>query len=99
MERDRLLAFVTAMRFRAPDLEPARVLKVIAAVLDGVVEETGLVEDEVEARTFVRVVALSIAFYEEVRVALTGEVELDVREEAILDAVVAYLSEVDGRRA
>jgi hypothetical protein len=98
MARDRLEAFVRAMQFRAPDVDPARTLKVLSAVLDGVVEETGVVEDEVDTRTFVKVVALTIAFYEEVRVAMNGEVELDDREEAILDAVVAYLAEVAARR-
>jgi hypothetical protein len=93
MRTDRLEAFVRAMRYKAPGLDPSRILRIIARTLEEVADEDpGELEREADDRAFVKVIALTIAYYDGVRSAMSGEFELDFREEAILTAVVAYLN-------
>lgn len=86
---DRTSMLVRAIRLRSPEIDPDRILRVLAAVLDGVTAET--VVEPCDDRTFVRVVALTLAFYEEVREAMNGEVELNAEEESMLESILAYL--------
>ncbi len=93
-QANRLEAFVRGVGFRDPDLPVGDVVSILRTALyrGGVVFAS---EDEMN-RVLVKLAALSVAFWREAGEVLSGNFELDFRDEAILDAVVEYLSGLGG---
>jgi hypothetical protein len=86
---DRLLAFIRATSFRAPDVDPEHVAGVVQLALAARTDREFV--DAADDRVLVKLAALGIAFYQELGTIVRGEFELDHREEAILEAVIAHL--------
>lgn len=88
---DRLEAFVRATSFRAPGVDPARVVELLRAALGALGTAGANFAAEGDDRGLVKAAALGLAFYQELWQIARGEFSLDFREEAILDAVVEHL--------
>jgi hypothetical protein len=90
-KRQYIEAFVRGVAFADRDLPVEKVV----AVLDHAVRGRRAIWPNAVAanRAFVKIAALAVAFWREVGEILDGRFELDDREEAILDAVVASLTE------
>lgn len=88
---DRLEAFVRATSFRAPGVQPDRVVGVLQLALASLGTAGSNFIAEGDDRAFVKAAALGLAFYQELAALVRGEFELDFREEAILEAVLDHL--------
>lgn len=86
---NRLEAFVRGVGFRDPDLP----VEYVVQILRGAIYGRGVVwrSDEEANRALVKLAALAVAFWREAGEVLAGNFELDLRDEAVLDAVVAHL--------
>jgi hypothetical protein len=82
---ERLVTFFKALSFRIPDVPPEALLSTLVGAL-----AQPLPEDD---RALLRMASLTASYVRAVREVRAGEVELDVREEAILDAALEYLRE------
>jgi hypothetical protein len=88
-QANRLEAFVRGVGFRERDLPVEQIVKILRTAL----YRGGIFTSEEQLdRALVRLAALSVAFWREAGEVLAGNFELDFRDEAILDAVVEYLS-------
>lgn len=86
-QSSRLEAFVRAARFRgAKEVRAARVMELIDNALLDVGGEYP--EDD---RGLLKLAVTAVAFLRQVGEIARGEMDLDFREEAILDAVVGHL--------
>lgn len=91
MTESRLEAFVRGVAFRETNEAIDVLVGLVRTVLRAA--DIGRWSDlKVADRALVKVAALSLAFYREVRNVLDEKFELDFREEAVLDAVVEHLS-------
>ena len=84
---DRLETFFRALAFQLPGVSEAAQHAVLRGALP---DPLSLPTDD---RLLLRLASLTSAYFREVRGALNGRVELDVREEAILEAALEYLRE------
>ena len=99
MTEARLEAFVRGVAFQETDLTVDVLVGIIRSLItrtDASCPDRTRVWSEVkiEDRVLVKLAALSLAFFREVRDVFAGNFELDFRDEAILDAVVEHLSKV-----
>lgn len=88
--QNRIEAFVRGVGFRDPDLPVEKITEVLRSAMYG--RGTVFRSDEEANRALVKLAALAVAFWREAGEVLSGRFELDFRDEAILDAVVAHLS-------
>lgn len=91
MTEGRLQVFVQGVAFR----ETASTVDALVGILRTVIgRDRGLAWSAVsiEDRALVKLAALAVAFWKESRNVVDGNFELDFRDEAILEAVLEYLS-------
>ena len=88
---DRLEAFVRGVAFREPNLPVGDVVKILESAIEGGELHLRTNPDNRD-RALLKIAALSVAFWREVRNVVDGKFELDHRDEAILDAVLEHLT-------
>lgn len=81
----RLLTFLRAVGFQVPEVSAEALLDVLRKAA-----EHPLPADD---RALLRMASLTASYVKALRDARAGNVDLDVREEAILDAALEYLRE------
>lgn len=91
MTETRLEAFVRGVAFRETDAIVVVLVGVVRTVLRAADVPSRWSDQRVADRVLVKIAALALAFLLEVRDVLDEKFELDFREEAVLDAVLAHL--------
>jgi hypothetical protein len=86
---DRLRTFIRACSFRTAcveDPDPDRILEVMNLLIPDIAGRPD--------RVALKAAICTVAFFQQMRELLAGEVSLDFREEAILEAILKHLEEV-----